>query len=111
MQEIWEKTCSKNYNDNFSSTRTRAAKLSNDPGHPYDLNDPYRDMDLLKPYNPDWPSPAIWITMVDHWNNEHWKVVPVVSRKNRMTKVDGEISKHTGRSMSFGEHGVHMVRP
>ena len=111
MQEIWERRCSKNYNDNLSSARTRAAELSNRAGHPYDVNDPHRDMNLLKPYHPDWLSPAIWITMIDHWNNEHWKAVFVVSHTNRMTEVDGEISKHTSKSISFGEHGVRMVRP
>ena len=111
MQEIWERRCSKNYNDNLSSARTRAAELSNRAGHPYDVNDPHRDMNLLKPYHPDWLSPAIWIAMIDHWNNEHWKAVSVVSRKNRMTEVDGEISKHTSGSKSFGAHGAVMVRP
>ena len=111
MQEIWERRCSKNYNDNLSAARFRAAELSNRAGHLYNVNNPRRDMNLLKPYHPDWLSPAIWIVMIDHWNNEHWKAISVVSRKNRMTEVDGEISKHTSGSKSFGVHGVVMVRP
>ncbi|KAJ9558810.1 hypothetical protein OSB04_013424 [Centaurea solstitialis] len=110
MQEIWERRCLKNYNDNLSAARSRAAGLSNRAGHPYDRNDPRRDMNLLKPYHPDWLSPAIWIAMIDHWNNEHWKAVSVGSRKNRMTEVDGEISKHTNGSRSFGAQGALMTK-
>ncbi|KAJ9566228.1 hypothetical protein OSB04_002194 [Centaurea solstitialis] len=70
---------------------TKAAKLSNLAGHPYDVNDLYRDMNFLKPYHPDWLSSVIWMKMIDHWN-EQWKTLSLASCKNRMTEVDGEIS-------------------
>ena len=98
MQEIWERKCSKKYNGNLTFAGTRAAKLSNLAGHPYDVNDPYRDINLLKPYHPDQLSPTIWITMIDHWN-EHWKNVSLVSHKNRMTEKDGKESKHSSGSI------------
>ena len=66
MQEIWERKCSKNYNNNLNFARTRPAKLSNLVGHSYDVNDPYRDINFLKPYHSHWFSPTIWITMIDH---------------------------------------------
>ncbi|KAJ9556391.1 hypothetical protein OSB04_011005 [Centaurea solstitialis] len=110
MQEIWERRCLKNYNDNLSAARSSAAELSNRAGHSYDPNDPRRDMNLLKPYHLDWLSPTIWIAMIGHWNNEHWKVVSVGSRKNRMTEVDDEISKHTNGSRLCGAQGSLMAK-
>ncbi|XP_024962261.1 uncharacterized protein LOC112502542 [Cynara cardunculus var. scolymus] len=102
MLQIWETRGAKNYNDGMNSARRRAGEMARSQSMPYVENDPNRDMTMLKGFHPKWLDPRIWCEMINRWNTPHWKgVVSKAAHDNRMTMVEGDIAKHTGRSITF----------
>jgi len=111
MFVLWEAKSKKNYKEALNSARTRASKLAVSQGRPYEETGPHRDMNLLKDFPLQWLTKRIWNDMIDRWNNERWKTKSNKASLNRMTLVDGEISKHTGGSIPFSMHNYRLVGP
>ncbi|GJV78910.1 transposase, Ptta/En/Spm [Tanacetum coccineum] len=69
------------------------------------------DLSVLKPYTPSWIDQAHWDNMIDRlWNTSRWKKKSNVARQNRLTEVDGEVSKHTAGSKTILQHKFQMEK-
>ncbi|GJX96834.1 transposase, Ptta/En/Spm [Tanacetum coccineum] len=63
----------------------------------------------VKPYTPSWIDQAHWDNMIDRlWNTSRWKKKSNVARQNRLTEVNGEVSKHTAGSKTILQHKFQM---
>nr|GEW51888.1 hypothetical protein [Tanacetum cinerariifolium] len=69
------------------------------------------DLSVLKPYTPSWIDQAHWDNMIARlWNTSRWKKKSNVARQNRLTKVDGEVSKHTAGFKTILQHKFQIEK-
>ena len=60
---------------------------------------------------PEWMAADVWEGLCrDHWSSESWRKVSTTNRSNRLKTKDGDITRHTGGSVSVEIHEMHLVR-
>ncbi|GKC70538.1 transposase, Ptta/En/Spm [Tanacetum coccineum] len=105
VYKAWERVMSSRYSDILGQCRRDAAHRAT-----MDNITVGNDLSVLKPYTPSWIDQAHWDNMIDRlWNTSRWKKKSNVARQNRLTEVDGEVSKHTAGSKTILQHKFQMV--
>ncbi|GJS44948.1 transposase, Ptta/En/Spm [Tanacetum coccineum] len=104
VYKAWERVMSSRYSDILGQCRRDAAHRAT-----MDNITVGNDLSVLKPYTPSWIDQAHWDNMIDRlWNTSRWKKKSNVARQNRLTEVDGEVSKHTAGSKTILQHKFQM---
>ena len=105
VYRAWERVMARRYSDILGECR-RDATLRAEQDSIIVEN----DLSVLKPYPPSWIDQAHWENMIDRiWNKPGWQKKSKVARQNRLTEVDGEVSKHTAGSITVFQHMFKMV--
>nr|GFB72158.1 transposase, Ptta/En/Spm [Tanacetum cinerariifolium] len=106
VYKAWERVMSSRYSDILGQCRRDAAHRAT-----MDNITVGNDLSVLKPYTPSWIDQAHWDNMIDRlWNTSRWKKKLNVARQNRLTEVDGEVSKHTAGSKTILQHKFQMEK-
>lgn len=106
VRDNWENILKARYSDIMSEARADAIKEATKRG--IDVGD---DLTLIKPFFPEWIDEANWAQMIDNvWNTDKWKIGSKANKRNRATLVDGQISVHSGGSLSFDHHRLRMEK-
>ena len=59
---------------------------------------------------PEWMAPDVWEGLCrDHWSSESWRKASSTNRSNRLKTKDGDITRHTGGSVSVEIHEGRLV--
>lgn len=128
VRDAWTRTIHNRLGDLLRDARDSAIQRAN--------NFDGEDYTVLKPYNPSWIKEAYWHDLIDRvcdisnilyvyyffcfifmyvtcydkvWNTEPWKKISKINKRNRMTLIDGVMSKHTGGSISTAQHRYKLV--
>ncbi|GJW29384.1 transposase, Ptta/En/Spm [Tanacetum coccineum] len=101
VYRAWEKVMSSRFSDILEHS-VRAIEDNIKDGN---------DVSVLKPYTPSWIDQADWEDMIDRvWNTLRWKKKSAIARQNRLSEVDGQISKHTTGSITILQHKFKMEK-
>ncbi|GJV09142.1 transposase, Ptta/En/Spm [Tanacetum coccineum] len=102
----WEKVISSRFSDILGACRREAALRATE-----DNIKVGNDLSVLKPYTPSWIDQADWEDMINRvWNTSRWKKKSAIARQNRLSEVDGEVSKHTAGSITILQHKFKMEK-
>ncbi|GJY26887.1 transposase, Ptta/En/Spm [Tanacetum coccineum] len=105
VYRAWEKVMSSRFSDILGACRREAALRATE-----DNIKVGNDLSVLKPYTPSWIDQADWEDMIDMvWNTSRWKKKSTIARQNRLSEVDGQVSKHTAGSITILQHKFKMV--
>ncbi|PWA76120.1 hypothetical protein CTI12_AA238230 [Artemisia annua] len=106
VYRAWERVMARRYSDILGECRRDAALRAKQ-----DSIIVGNDLSVLKPYTPSWIDQAHWENMIDRiWNKPGWQKKSNVARQNRLTEVDGEVSKHTAGSITVFQHMYKMEK-
>ncbi|KAJ9548861.1 hypothetical protein OSB04_021404 [Centaurea solstitialis] len=104
IQLAWENVFKKRFSNVIDLARDAAKKAASNGTPPFTGT----NYDVLKPYNPSWIRQEDWIRMVEVWDTPRWKARSKSGKRNRNTKHEGSISKHTHGSISTARHRHRM---
>ncbi|GJR77720.1 transposase, Ptta/En/Spm [Tanacetum coccineum] len=106
VYRAWEKVMSSRFSDILGACRREAALRATE-----DNIKVGNDLSVLKPYTPSWIDQADWEDMINRvWNTSRWKKKSAIARQNRLSEVDGEVSKHTAGSITILQHKFKMEK-
>lgn len=104
IKQNWKVMMERRYRDLMRGAETHAENEAKKRGLCVD------DMNVLKPFHPDWIDLENWTAMIDeHWNKDKWKRISAENKKNRATLKDGQMAGHSGGSRSMIHTQMHMV--
>jgi len=99
IRHSWEQTHKRNYKNTIYRFKKKAIEEAG--------GDDPRDIQKVVPKN---MSSSDWEAICGgHMNAPAYRDKCKKAKQNRMTEKDGSITKHTGGSISFAEHGRRMV--
>ncbi|GKE92399.1 hypothetical protein Tco_1573494, partial [Tanacetum coccineum] len=100
VYKAWKRVMSSRYSDILGQCRRDVAHRAT-----MDNITVGNDLLVFKPYTPSWKDQAYWDHEIDRlWITSRWKKKSNVARQNRLTEVDGEVSKHTAGSKTILQH-------